>query len=53
MKKLVSLSLYLCLCRFALAQNPGEGAYPFAPLDNRVFDAVNIGNLNTHSTFPS
>lgn len=52
MKKLVSLSLYLCLCRFALAQNPGEGAYPFAPLDNRVFDAVNIGNLNTRFNIP-
>jgi hypothetical protein len=32
------------------AQAPGTGAYAYASFDNRGFDSVNLGNLNTRFT---
>ncbi len=48
MRKLIlAIMIALTFCALAPAQAPGTGAYPFSSLDNRGFDQVNLGNLNT------
>lgn len=52
MKKLLCLCAFLLVVGTGLAQDTGEGAYAYASLDNRGFDAVNLGNLNTRFNVP-
>jgi hypothetical protein len=48
-KLLIALSIVWTACA-AQAQAPGTGAYAYASFDNRGFDSVNLGNLNTRFT---
>ncbi len=53
MKKLLLAAMAAVMtCVSMLAQAPGTGAYPFAAFDNRGFDSVNVGNLNTRFNIP-
>jgi RHS repeat-associated protein len=52
MKKLLCILAIVIWTGYAAAQMPGTGAYPFSSIDNRGFDSVNIGNLNTHFQIP-
>ena len=36
----------------AVAQNPGNGNYPFARFDSFGFDSINPGDLNVHFVIP-
>jgi RHS repeat-associated protein len=47
----VALATVSFSCTLA-AQVLGTGAYPFASFDNRVFDSINLGNLNTRFSIP-
>jgi hypothetical protein len=51
MKKLICLLAVLFIGSLS-AQTKGTGAYPFSSLDNKGFDAINLGNLNTRFTIP-
>ncbi len=46
----------LAVCLFATlalyGQAPGTGFYPFSSFENRGFDSINLGNLNTHFEVP-
>lgn len=48
-KLLIAISMVWSACA-THAQVPGTGAYAYASFDNRGFDAVNLGNLNTRFT---
>jgi hypothetical protein len=52
MKKLFFLSIFLFVIGTGVAQDTGEGTYAFASLDNRGFDSLNLGNLNTRFNIP-
>ena len=53
MRKLFAAAVTALLsCAPIYAQAPGTGAYPFASFDNRGFDSVNLGNLNTQFSIP-
>lgn len=45
---------FLCavLTTSLLAQYPGTGIYAFGSYDNKGFDSVNLGNLDTHFQIP-
>ena len=52
-KLLLAVAVVLSLSPAGSAQIiAGTGAYPFASFDNRGFDSVNIGNLNTRFNIP-
>jgi hypothetical protein len=52
MKKIIWIAIVIFTACASRAQDPGTGAYAFASIDNRGFDAVNLGNLNTRFTIP-
>ncbi len=52
LRSLVGLALFGALSISLLAQAPGTGLYAFGSFDNRGFDSINIGNLNTHFEIP-
>jgi RHS repeat-associated protein len=52
MKKVLYVALALLGSFRASAQNLGTGAYPFASLDNKGFDSINLGNLNVQFAIP-
>lgn len=45
---------FLCLVLIPslVAQYPGTGLYRFGSYDNKGFDSINLGNLNTHFSIP-
>jgi len=45
---------FLCLVFIPrlVAQYPGTGLYAFGSYDNKGFDSINLGNLNTHFSIP-
>jgi len=47
-----ALVFSLSVSSLAAAQNLGTGLYAFSSFDNRGFDSVNLGNLNTHFEIP-
>ncbi len=49
---LLAVATALFSCSVLPAQTVGTGVYPFASFDNRGFDSVNIGNLNTRFNVP-
>ena len=52
MKKLCVLFAIVLVSGMASAQVLGTGTYAFASFDNRGFDSVNLGNLNTRFNVP-
>ena len=52
-KSALAVALALLTIPLAVsAQVLGTGAYPFASFDNRGFDSINLGNLNTRFAIP-
>ena len=51
-----SVLLLLCLSLLHLSSDaqfgPGTGLYAFGSFDNRGFDTINLGSLNTHFSIP-
>src|SRR6185437_2582666 len=54
MRARICLVGFLCVVftTSLLAQYPGTGIYAFGSYDNKGFDSVNLGNLNTHFQIP-
>ncbi len=44
--------LFFGASSFLMGQPGGTGIYSFGSFDNRVFDSINIGNLNVHFSIP-
>jgi len=52
LRALAVLALFFASSIHLIAQAPGTGLYTFGSFDNRGFDSINIGNLNTHFEIP-